>query len=55
MADILNRDHQYVQRYGETSRIIYEDVTLRLDAGEALLLRDGYPATLTQPLAKEIP
>lgn len=56
MASIIDRDPQYVQRYGETPRILFEDVTLRLEAGEALLLlRDGYPVTLTQPLAKEIP
>lgn len=55
MASIIDRDPQYVQRYGETPRILFEDGTIRLEAGEALLLRDGYPVTLTQPLAKEIP
>lgn len=52
MADIIDRDPQYIQTYGDSHpRILTEDVTLRLTGEEAILLRDGVPVTLTQPLA----
>lgn len=51
MADIIDRHAEYVQRYGDKHpRIMFEDVTLRLTGEEAILLRNGYPVTLTQPL-----
>ena len=51
MADIIDCHAEYVQRYGDKHpRIMFEDVTLRLTGEEAILLRDGYPVTLAQPL-----